>query len=105
MNVKEMDELCFIWKAYGKEKDSKLTIDAQELKKAVRAYVKKMPQFVGAFPTVVSQELTPEEIKDVEASEKEIREGKCKLFETTEAFIEDLRKSRKNLVQEKESAK
>ncbi len=39
--------------------------------------------------------LSPEEIKDVEASEKEFAEGKCKTFENTEDLIAELQKGRK----------
>ena len=39
--------------------------------------------------------LSPEEIRDVEASEKEFAEGKCKTFETAEDLIADLQKGRK----------
>ena len=41
----------------------------------------------------MSDELTPEEIVDVEASEKEFKEGKCKTFRTVKAFLDDLHKS------------
>ena len=39
----------------------------------------------------MSDELTPEEIADVEASEKEFAEGKCKTFETVEELLADLK--------------
>jgi len=40
------------------------------------------------------ERLTPEEIRDVEVSEKEIREGKSKTFTNVDDFINDLHKSR-----------
>jgi hypothetical protein len=45
--------------------------------------------------------LSPEEIRDVEASEKEIASGKCKTFETAEDLIADLHKKEKGSLQEK----
>ena len=45
----------------------------------------------------MDDELTPEEIADVEASEKEIEEGKCKTFLTVKTFLDDLHKSIQNL--------
>ena len=42
----------------------------------------------------LSEDLTPEEIVDVEASLKEIKEGKCKTFNTVEEFLADLHKRR-----------
>jgi hypothetical protein len=42
-----------------------------------------------------SDSLSPEEIRDIEASEKEIAEGKGKVFENAEDFIADLQKGRK----------
>ena len=38
-----------------------------------------------------SPELSPEEIADIEESEKEFAEGKCKTFDTVEAFLKDLK--------------
>lgn len=42
-----------------------------------------------------SDQLSPEEIRDVEASEKEIATGNCKVFENAEDFIADLHGKRK----------
>lgn len=42
----------------------------------------------------MSDKLSPEEIADVEASIKELKEGKCKTFNTIEEFLADLHKSR-----------
>lgn len=44
------------------------------------------------------EKLTPEEIVDVEASEKEIREGKCKTFKTVDALLKDLKGENKKCV-------
>ena len=49
MNDEEMDDFVFLWKEYGKEDNSKLTSDAQELKKAVREHVQKMPKFMWQY--------------------------------------------------------
>jgi len=45
MNYEDMDELVFLWKEYGKEKNSKLTKGAIKLKQQVRAFVKSLPTF------------------------------------------------------------
>ena len=43
MKDEKMDELVFLWEEYGKEKDSKLTKGAIELKQQVREFVKSLP--------------------------------------------------------------
>ena len=45
MKVSEMDELVFLWTEYGKYRDSKLTLDAIELKNRLRKFVKSLPTF------------------------------------------------------------
>ena len=45
MEFRDMDELAFLWKEYGKEKDSRLCKDAIALKKKVRDFVKSLPTF------------------------------------------------------------
>lgn len=40
-----MDELVFLWKEYAKEKDSKLTRDAIELKQKLREFIRSLPSF------------------------------------------------------------
>lgn len=45
MKASDMDELIFLWKYYGKEKDSKLTKGAIDLKRKVRAFVESLPTF------------------------------------------------------------
>jgi hypothetical protein len=49
MNDEEMDDLVFLWKEYGLEDDSKLTKDAQGLKRAIRDFVQKLPKFVWYY--------------------------------------------------------
>jgi len=58
-------------------------------------YVKKLCKPNTYIPSKSQEDtLTPEEITDVEASEKEIREGKCKTFNSAKEMIADLHKSR-----------
>ncbi len=45
MKGSDMDELIFVWEEYGKEKDSKLTKNAIELKRKVRSFVRNLPTF------------------------------------------------------------
>jgi len=45
MNAEQMDELCFLWKEYAREVDSRLTLDAIELKQSLFAFVAKLPVF------------------------------------------------------------
>jgi len=43
MKPEEMDELAFLWQAYAKERDDKLTKGAIELKQQVIEFVKSLP--------------------------------------------------------------
>jgi len=43
MQIKEMDELIFLWKEYGKCRDKNLSIGAQKLKQQIRKFIKSLP--------------------------------------------------------------
>jgi hypothetical protein len=45
MKVREMDELVFLWKEYGKANNEELTRGAQHLKDQVREFVQSLPTF------------------------------------------------------------
>ena len=47
MDKEEMDELIFLWREYGLEKNSNLTKDAIELKKEVLVFVEALPKLTG----------------------------------------------------------
>lgn len=45
MKIRDMDELVFLWKEYGKSRNKDLTKDAQDLKQQVRKFVESLPTF------------------------------------------------------------
>lgn len=45
MKIRDMDELVFLWREYGKAHDKDLTLDAQNLKKKMRKFVQSLPTF------------------------------------------------------------
>lgn len=94
MTPEEFRDLMFLWHEYAMERDRKLTKGAIYLKNQVLEFVGSLPVFREIPPKESKNELTPEEIADIEASEKEIKEGKCKTFKTVKELLEDLHSTR-----------